>query len=179
MAFTLKECRLRSAPGFDFRLEQRYCVLFRHRQSIFVPSMVALQLGAIRCKTTLKCSSRQRTGKVFGNNTVSSHIYILLQKVSLTYKRADCDLQKLVDFNHKNRNQQNAPVWGRNLWLSITDLLRVSAHLDNYKGAFRSIKSVQKFILSFLVRLLLPTHFWCRELLLGLNTPNNTHIHTW
>jgi hypothetical protein len=87
VAFTLKECRLRSAPGFDVRLEQRYCVHFRHHQSIFDPSMVALRLGTFRYKTTLKCSSRQRAGKVFGNDTVSSHIPVLLQKVSLTHKR--------------------------------------------------------------------------------------------
>ena len=87
VAFTLKECRLRSAPGFDFGLEQSYCVPFRHHPSIFVPSMVALQLGTFRCKTALKGSSWQRVGKVFGNDTVSSHISILLQKVPLTDKR--------------------------------------------------------------------------------------------
>jgi hypothetical protein len=82
-------------PCFNFTLEQKYFVLFRHHQSIFVPSMVALQMGTFRCKTRLKGSARQRSRKVFGNDTVSSYIPTLLQTVPPTDKR-----KQIVTYKH-------------------------------------------------------------------------------
>jgi hypothetical protein len=178
VAFTLKECRLRSAPGFGFRLEQRYGVLFRHHQSIFVPSVVALQLGTFRFKTALKYTSRQRAGKVFGNDTVPSHISILLQKEPLTDKRTQIVTYKnlstsipKIETNKMRRFEggtSNCLQLISYVFLPIWTIIREPS----------DIKSVQKLILSFLVWLLLPTRFWCRGLLLHLNTLNNTHIHT-
>jgi hypothetical protein len=66
-----------SAPGFDFRLEQRHFVLFCHN---ILSDNGRFAVG----HTQVQGLSRQCAGKVFGNDAVLSNISILLQKVPLT-----------------------------------------------------------------------------------------------